>query len=196
VGELTTFILAGGKSSRMGQDKAFMKLAGRPLIDYAIDQARAMGSGYFVVGPAEKFGSFARTVSDIYPDAGPLGGIHAALHHGATELNLVLPVDTPFLTPKFLLMLVDTARSNRCTVTVARTISGLHPLCGIYRREFLPLAEAALKAGRFKLDAAFPPESTCVVDIEKYGHDPAMLDNVNTPEELERAERRLRAEAD
>ena len=76
-------------------------------------------------------------------------------------------------------------------ITVPRTSDGLQPLCGIYQKTFLPIAEVALKAGNYKLDALFPMDSTNVLDMESkamrdLGFDPAMFDNLNTREDYER----------
>ena len=86
---MTAFVLAGGKSSRMGSDKAFLELAGRSLLNRALDLARAVVPDVRIVGDAGKFAAFAPTVSDIYPARGPLGGIHAALTNSTTESNLI-----------------------------------------------------------------------------------------------------------
>src|SRR5690242_14390814 len=86
---LTAFILAGGKSTRMGADKAFVPLEGRPLLARAIELAGAVTSDVRIVGSAEKFGSFGPVVEDQFRDCGPLGGIHAALRSSSTDLNLI-----------------------------------------------------------------------------------------------------------
>src|ERR1700704_3068714 len=99
VDNVTAFVLAGGKSSRMGQDKAFLQLGGRTLLDRALDLAKNAVDGVFIVGSAEKFASLGPVVEDIYPGHGPLGGIHAALTRTSTDLNLIIAVDLPFLHP-------------------------------------------------------------------------------------------------
>lgn len=188
--DVTAFILAGGKSSRMGEEKAFMQIQGKGLIDRIISAAHNVSEDTFVVGPKDKFGAYGRIVNDVYPDSGPLAGIHAALERSRTELSLVLPVDTPFVTTEFLKFLTDTARESKAIVTVPRVGGRLQPLCAVYRKPFAAIAEQALKEKRLKIDPLFPPESTRVIseeEIRAAGFDPAILDNLNTKEEYERA---------
>src|SRR4051812_19305281 len=163
--DITAFILAGGKSSRMGQEKAFLDLRGKQLIEYSIKSARHITDEIFIVGPRDSFMAYGRVIGDIFLNAGPLGGIHAALKKTRTDYNLMLPVDTPFIDNDFLAFMVAEARSGTATVTVPKTRDGLHPLNAVYRQRFLPLAEAALKEGQYKLDRAFPPNGIRVLDL-------------------------------
>lgn len=187
---MTAFILAGGKSSRMGEEKAFMQINGKGLIDRVISAAHNVAEDTFVVGPKDKFGAYGRIVNDVYPDCGPLGGIHAALDRSRTELSLMLPVDTPFITTEFLQFLTDIARDNKALVTVPKANGGFQPLCAVYRKGFAAIAEKALKEKRLKIDPLFTPDVARVVtedEIRSAGFDPAILDNLNTREEYERA---------
>ena len=79
VAEVSAFILAGGKSTRMGADKAFVLLKGRTLLARMLEAARSLTSHVRIVGDPAKYGAFAPVVHDIFPACGPLGGIHAAL---------------------------------------------------------------------------------------------------------------------
>ncbi len=109
--DVTVFILAGGKSTRMGTDKAFVPLDGRTLLARALDLARSVSSEVRIVGDKEKFAPFAPVVEDIFPGCGPLGGIHAALRSSQTDLNVVLAVDVPFVSLALLQYLITRARS-------------------------------------------------------------------------------------
>jgi len=179
----------------MGTEKALLSVGGKTLIDHAIAQARAISEDILIVGPKETFSAYGRLVADVYKDCGPLGGIHAALARTQTNLNLMLAVDTPFITKDFLVYLADAARNNpQAVVTVPRTKDGLQPLCAIYHRSFLPVAEQALKEGRLKLDALFQPASTHLIDLasdamKQRGFSAAMFDNLNTREDYERVKR-------
>jgi molybdopterin-guanine dinucleotide biosynthesis protein A len=168
-----------------------LSLEGRFLIEHAIHQARVADDVY-IVGPKDKFSAYGRVVADIFPDAGPLGGIHAALKRTRTELNLIVPVDMPFLQRDFLRYMLDVALKNTATVTVPRSGGKLQPLCAVYRREFLEPAETALKAGQHKIDALFSSVETAFIDIEgaeikERGFDAAMFDNINSPDDYQRA---------
>jgi ABC-type transporter Mla maintaining outer membrane lipid asymmetry ATPase subunit MlaF/molybdopterin-guanine dinucleotide biosynthesis protein A len=189
---LTAFILAGGKSSRMGADKAFVQLQGRPLLVRALELARTVTADVWIVGSAEKFASFGPAVEDIFRDSGPLGGIHAALRNSSSDLNLILAVDLPFVSSEFLQYLVARARESTAFVTVVNAAGGLQPLCAVYRQQFADAAESALRAGQFKIDALFssvPTHSISETELEEAGFSVSMFRNLNTREELEDAAR-------
>jgi molybdopterin-guanine dinucleotide biosynthesis protein A len=188
--DVTIFVLAGGKSTRMGTDKAFVAFEGRTLLARSLDLARSVTSDVRVVGSREKFGPFAPVVEDLFRDCGPLGGIHAALLAARTKLNVMLAVDMPFVSRAFLEYLIDKARdAPDTTVVVPRCEGGRQPLCAVYRREFAAAAENALRAGRNKIDLLFDGVQTRVIDqkeLENAGFAANIFRNLNTPEELER----------
>lgn len=195
---MTCYILAGGKSSRMGQEKAFMQLNGKEMIEYAVAQARNSADEMAIVGPKEKFMGYGKTIPDVHEDCGGLGGIHAALSRTHSEYNLMIGLDTPFLETKFLKYLIQKAMENKRMVTVPRTKDGLHPLCAVYRKGFLAVAEKAIQEKKLKIDASYPAGDMLVIEMES----PAikamlfaagMFDNVNSPEEYQRAAKRMAA---
>src|SRR5215831_13082415 len=159
--DVSAYILAGGKSTRMGADKAFVLLNGRTLLARMLEAARSLTPNVHIVGDPAKYSEFAPVVEDVFPGCGPLGGIHAALRSSTTELNVILAVDTPFVSLALLQFLLKRARTSAETlVTVAQANGGYQPLCAVYRREFASTAEQALRAGRHKIDALFDPAST------------------------------------
>ena len=193
---LTVFVLAGGKSSRMGADKALLELAGQTLLQHTLELARAVSEDVRIVGAHEKFGEFAPVVEDKYSNRGPLGGIHAALASTSSEFNLVVAVDLPFLEKRFLQHLVTEALASDAVVTLARAAGGLQPLCAVYRRDFAVLAEQALVAGRNKIDTLYAQTTVHIIEedeLARFAFSPAMFDNLNTQEEWERARQRLQS---
>ncbi len=188
--DVAAFVLTGGKSTRMGADKAFLELEGRTLLARALDVARASVPDVRIVGDAARFAAFAPVVEDVFPGCGPLGGIHAALRASTADLNLMLAVDMPFVTPELARSLVAWARKSEALVTVPRVGGGWQPLCAVYRRAFADVAEKALRAGRYKIDALFAEDRTQVVaeqELVAAGFSPDMFRNLNTQEELEAA---------
>lgn len=174
--------------------KAFLAVDGHFLIEHAIQQAR-VADDIYIVGPKDKFSAYGRVVLDIFPDAGPLGGIHAALKRTRAELNLILPVDMPFLKRDFLMYLLDVALKNTALVTVPRMNGRLQPLCAVYRKGFVDAAEAALNDGKHKVDVLFVPQSTAYIDVDSpamkhLGFETGMFDNINSPDDYERAAKR------
>jgi len=142
------FVLAGGKSARMGRDKALLPWQGQTLLERALGTTRAVASATRIVGSKAKFEPYGSVVEDIFPERGPLGGIHAGLSGSDRELNLVLAVDLPFVTAELLAYLIRRAQDSPCMVTAPRLQAGWEPLCAVYRREFAKVAEDALRKGR------------------------------------------------
>jgi len=172
----------------MGEDKAFMQLGGKTLLDIAHDIAASVCQDVRIVGDRERFGPQA--VEDIFPDSGPLCGIHAALSSTTSDLSLLLAVDTPFLKPRFLQWMLDQAAGSQATVTVPKLATGYQPLCAIYRRSFINVAEGALKDGRFKIDALYEKVSLRALteaDLNQLAFDSRMFDNLNTRADFDRA---------
>jgi len=215
VSGIAVFILAGGKSSRMGADKAFLRLGGRTLLDRALELAANVGGvgtaaprrtadrtstrskWVFIVGDPAKFAAFTPAVQDIYLDRGPLGGIHAALRSSNADLNLMLAVDLPFVTARLLNYLLLRAEKSGAVVTVPRIEGRYQPLCAIYCKEFAVVAEAALARGKNKIDALFSEVSLCAVSDEELadaGFSATDFRNVNTPEDWEQAKRQVESQ--
>jgi molybdenum cofactor guanylyltransferase len=187
---LTGFVLIGGKSSRMGTDKALLRLPdGETLLEHAIAVLSSVASEVRLIGSNEKYANFASTrpiVEDIFPERGPLGGIHAALVSSETELNLILAVDTPGVTPALLEYLVARAEATDALVVVPEIEGRLQPLCAAYRKQFCRLAQESLEAGRNKVDRAFGAASTMVLrqeELEAAGFGANLFRNLNTAEE-------------
>jgi molybdenum cofactor guanylyltransferase len=187
---VSVFILAGGKSTRMGTDKAFVLLDGRTLLARMLEVARSLTPEVAIVGDSAKFAAFAPVVEDVFPGCGPLGGIHAALRASRTELNVILAVDVPFVSSTLLTYLVSRAQGSQSASTVACAAGGYQPLCAVYRRTFADTAEEALRAGRYKIDSLFQNGRTQVISEEELktaGFSPRIFRNLNTPEELAEA---------
>lgn len=193
---ITAFILAGGRSTRMGTDKAFALLDGRTLLDRALDLARSLTSDVRIVGDRAKFVSFGPVVEDFFPGCGPLGGIHAALRSSQSDLNVILAVDLPFLTLALLQYMLGRSKDSDCALlTVPRTARGWQPLCAVYRRDFALIAERALRAGRYKIDALFDEAGVQVIselELQSAGFSSDLFSNLNTPDDLAEAARKQR----
>ncbi len=190
--DVTAFILAGGKSSRMGVDKPLLEFNGETLLGRMLLKARRVAGKVCILGSREKFELFGPVIEDVYPERGPLGGIHAALAATTTDLNLVLAVDLPFLSEAAMKYVIDQARACDAMVTVPRIAGFLQSLVAVYRRGFAEIAEESLQQGRNKIDPLFRTTSLRILDEDELAEvdiDPAMFENLNTPQDLERAMR-------
>jgi molybdopterin-guanine dinucleotide biosynthesis protein A len=192
------FILAGGKSSRMGPntDKAFLDFHGQTLLERALTVAGMVCDRVTIVGDPGRFAKYGSSeygpvVADIFPGCGPLAGIHAALVHSTAELNLMLAVDMPFVTRELLAFVFATAEASDAVITVPRTSRGFQPLCAVYRRDFSTVAEQALLVGKYKVDAAFSGVPVRVIEeneLAAAGFSERDFFNVNTPQDRQAAE--------
>lgn len=175
----------------MGTDKAFLEFAGQTLLLRAMHVAGSVCDRVVIVGDPGRFAEFSTTVADIFPGCGPLGGIHAALVSSNADLNLMLAVDMPFVTRELLEFLFTAGEESRALITVPRAGNGLQPLCAIYRREFTTDAEAALRAGKYKIDALFSRVPTQVIEantLAAAGFSEQTFFNLNTPQDRQAAD--------
>ncbi len=190
--DVTAFILAGGKSSRMGTDKPLLEFNGETLLGRTLLKARRVAGKVCILGSREKFELFGPVIEDIYRDRGPLAGIHAALGATTTELNLMLAVDLPFLPEAALKYIIDQARTCDAVVTIPRIGGFVQTLCAVYRREFEEIAEESLRAGHNKIEPLYAQTSVRVLEEDELAEVdivPAMFDNLNTPQDIERVMR-------
>lgn len=178
------FVLAGGKSSRMGTNKAFLDFGGETLLSRSLAALKSVSDDVIIVGAPALFAEFGPVISDLFPGCGPLGGIHAALKHSSADLNLMLAVDMPFVSPELLSFLLAAAENTDAIVTVPRTSKGFQPLCAVYRRDFVETAEAHLRAGKYKIDASFSAIRLRVIEeaeLSAAGFSEKNFFNINTP---------------
>jgi len=176
----------------MGQDKTLLTWEGETLLTRSVRLLQSVSNTVRIVGSISKFPNFSEVVEDIFPDCGPLGGIHAALANSTTELNLVIAVDMPTITAPLLVYLLRRAKDSRAMVTVPRTADGWQPLCAIYRKSLQPFAEQALKARDYKIDHLFSQVNVCEisgVELAEHGFSDAQFHNLNTPEDVRTAGR-------
>lgn len=177
----TGIILAGGKSSRMGQDKALIALNGKPMIAHVF-AALSQECDQIIVASNNpthaKFGTAC--VKDVFENSGPLGGIHAGLLAAKNDCALVLSCDTPFITNVLLQRLWKCYKGN---VVVARCNGKKHPLVGVYPKSIVPELESALTAGQFRATDFLKQVDAQWID---FGHESmGAFENINTIKELE-----------
>ena len=140
-------ILAGGKSSRMGCDKAFLEISGQTLLARQIQTARAAGATeIFISGHADAdYSAFGCGVlKDNFPDGGPLAGIEVALVAATNPLLLVLAVDLPRMNAEFLRRLAADCLADRGIIS--KSENGIEPLAAFYPKSAQPLVETLLRA--------------------------------------------------
>jgi molybdopterin-guanine dinucleotide biosynthesis protein A len=157
--EIGGYVLAGGKSSRMGRDKALLQLAGKPLVHHAVTKLRRVCMDVRVLSDNPELAKFAPIVQDLHPDCGPMGGMEAALVHSVFDWNLFLPVDMPFLPSAFIAgWLRDWLPEERRKGSRVRmfTVDG-RPQSGfcLLHKDVAPFLSEALELAEFKLLPVF-----------------------------------------
>jgi molybdopterin-guanine dinucleotide biosynthesis protein A len=204
--EAAGFVLAGGQSRRMGRDKALVEFAGKPLVARAVELLRACGLTVEIAGARSALGRFAPVVHDERPDRGPLEGICRALRQIKVEWGVFLPVDLPLAPRALIEFLLKRARVTERLVTLARVNGVAQTFPVVIRRGAGVLLEAELESGSAGCMAAFEaaarksgeevdrPALELLVQagliVDERGLAPARwFVNVNTEEELARAER-------
>ena len=181
--DLSGFILTGGKSSRMGVDKALLKFRGGTFLSNAVSVVRPYCSEIFICGSRPEYEYLGYPlINDIYNDSGPISGIYSGLAHSKTDWNLFLSVDTPFVDAALIQFLISNSGDFDCIVPGHE--SGLEPLAGLYHRRSLNKIEAMIQKREFRLTHVISNLNSMVVDCnELIRNNPRLFFNVNREED-------------
>jgi molybdenum cofactor guanylyltransferase len=152
---VAAYILAGGKSSRMGHDKAFLDLGGTPLVLHIASLVQPLIGEPVIVGPPNRYAKLKlRVIPDDALEIGPLGGIATALRDSHEPWNLVLGCDLPLLTSEWLEYLIDRAIASAADAVVPQSAAGPEPLCAMYRKSCAGILEKVIARGVRKVTDA------------------------------------------
>jgi molybdopterin-guanine dinucleotide biosynthesis protein A len=152
--DVSGYVLAGGKSSRMGRDKALLELAGKPLVLRAVEKLRRVCAEVSIVGNRAELEAYAPLVRDLHEGCGPLGGIEAALLHSAKDWNLFMAVDMPFLPVGFLNAWVRRVTGDASARVALFTVTGRpQPALCLLHKDVASFVSGAVTRGEFKLFA-------------------------------------------
>lgn len=174
------FVLAGGRSKRMGREKALLPYRGKTLVEHVASAVREAAGSVTLIGEPAKFGHFGLPViADSVPSCGPAGGIYTALRETATDWNLILACDMPGISPEILRELLREAETTECSCVAATVSDGQpEPLCAVYHRRSLPVLGRAIQNNRLKMRDLLDEIGWAPVPVA-----PEALANVNTPEQ-------------
>ena len=187
--DITGAVLAGGKSSRMGRDKALLKLDRRTSIERVVRTLEEVFESVVIISDrGTRYGFLGVPVyPDIFKHCGPLGGIHTALTIAKTSAVFFASCDLVFLTSHVVLSIID--EPLRGDAVLASTESGIQPLCGLYSRRCLQPLEEHLTSRQLSVFGFLHGVSTSTIDVSENG---LALTNINTPDEYTTALRGLR----
>lgn len=147
---MTGIILAGGKSSRMGKDKCFVKYRENFLIQSTIDAFLPLIETILISANNAKFNDFGYViVNDEFQDCGPIGGIFSTLKKSPSDINIIAPCDMPFITTDLFRFLLDNLNDYDAVVPIFK--GKAEPLTGIYTKKILPIVKNQIETKNFKI---------------------------------------------
>lgn len=181
-------ILAGGKSSRMGRDKADLYIGGKTFLECQIDKLRNLGFEEILVSGYKGQNCDVMVVEDEFEEKGPMGGLYSCLNFMTNSRCLVVPVDVPLIPAKDLEMLVEKNNASNSLITVLSHNGNIEPLIGVYSKECAEKIRTAIDINEFSV----------IKFIEKYGFDVYdvisennLYENINYYEEYMRIRKRI-----
>jgi len=188
--QATGVILAGGKSVRMGIDKAFLKVGPQGMIEHIAGELKKVFSEVLISGGDPEIGRNLglRVLADLIEGKGALCGIHSALHGALHDKILVVACDMPFITARLARLMMQQLKGY--DIAVPRHGIYLQPLFAAYSRSCLPAIEKYLSEGRIKIDGFYPLVRVNYVDMESICSSAdieTVFFNVNTPVDLNKA---------
>lgn len=183
--KIQAFILAGGKSSRMGYDKGLIQLSDGYLVERVIRVLKQLDLNPVIVSANPQYDVFGLTrIEDEYVEKGPMGGIYAGLHYSFTDYNLFLSCDMPFLSLPLLHCLLDSLEGHQQAVVPIHN-KQYEPLCAVYHKSLLPNLRSRLIAQQLGLISWLKEVNAVELNVSKmpFYHQHLFM-NVNTPEDL------------
>lgn len=183
-------ILAGGKSRRMGTDKAFLTVGREAMIENAAMELKKVFKEILISGGEEETGVHLglKVVPDLIKGWGPLSGIHASLLAARSRKCLVVPCDMPFISADLAKIMAELSQGY--DVTVPQHGDYLQPLFAVYDKNCIPAVEEALRNGRHKVVDFYPRVRVKYVSetiLRAAADIDTVFFNVNTPLDLEKA---------
>jgi molybdopterin-guanine dinucleotide biosynthesis protein A len=197
---LSLAILAGGKSERMGRDKALLPFLGRPLIMRILERLQSLSDEVFLMTdrPADYAFLGIPTFPDLEPGRGALGGLGGALYASKNPLVALAACDMPFISPALFAYERDRMVASSADVVIPSTTQGLEPLHALYRGETcLPVIRKALGATNFKMTGWLPEVRAEIISPEttiRFDPHGLVFWNLNTEEEFRYAEAQAKHE--
>ncbi len=168
-------VLAGGSSSRFGQDKASYLYQGKPLAVWALESLKKADERFLVSSRPYNFN--VPVYPDLYPGSS-LGGLHAALTYAKQDWVALAACDMPFLTPEYWQKLLAQTEGTHAVV-LSGPEGKREPLAAVYHKSLLPLAETQLKNGQFKIQTFIQKANARILPYEALELNPKAFFNAN-----------------
>ncbi|MEZ5046414.1 MAG: molybdenum cofactor guanylyltransferase [Chitinophagaceae bacterium] len=182
---IAAYILAGGKSQRMGEDKGLILVHNKALINYVIDACKKVCDQVFIVTNQDIYKQFELPlIADTIQDAGPAGGIDSILQHSKTEKNLVVSCDMPCVDPFSIKKLIEESKSFDITIPLHEPY--MEPLLGVYSKQIASQWRSEIWKGNFKLSDIIAQFAVNFVDAKQLlKYNKHLFANMNNPDDIE-----------
>ena len=207
--DITGIILSGGKSTRMGLNKSFLKIGNQTIIERTAELMKGLFDHILLITnkPDEYEFLGLEIFEDIYKNVGPLAGIHSGLTHSATEKNFIISCDMPFVNKGVIEYIINYKSDKLITITKADGF--IQQLCGLYSKQVLPEIVELIEENKSNIvDTDQQKKCGCkvlqlvenlnaeIIDIaneyDRYGE--GMFLNLNKPEDFEIVKDRLKGQ--
>jgi molybdopterin-guanine dinucleotide biosynthesis protein A len=188
---MTGIVLSGGENRRMGRDKAFLTIAGVPMIEHVLGALRSVAGRIIIVtNSPHRYETYEVTVvTDASDKRGPLTGIYTGLLHSADEYNVVVACDMPFLNPRLLSYMTGVAGEH--DLVLPKIGEFVEPLHAVYRRRLLTVIEKRIQQDARQIKGIFSEARVRYVteaEIDRFDPGRRSFKNLNTPEEYKKEE--------
>jgi molybdopterin-guanine dinucleotide biosynthesis protein A len=190
---MVSIILAGGKSSRLGRNKALQIIGGKTLIQWVVDRLATLSTEIIIAtarGEPIPCSSTARirTVADTHPGRGPLAGIYSGLVASSGSRAIVVGCDTPFLSVSLLQYMSQIC--STCGLVIPRIEGKVEPLCAVYSKDCVAPIGQLLKQNELKIIELFRMVTVRYIEedeIDRFDPEHLSFFNINSPADLDRA---------
>lgn len=182
--KLEIFITAGGKSSRMGQDKGLVMLAEKPMLIHLTDKLRANNFPFTLIANSSEYGRFGfKTYKDLIPEKGPMGALLTAMHCSEKEYILLLGCDTPFLPIEAIKSLIR--NKEKSLITISSLHQKLNPLQAIYHCSLKSKVIDCIAKNQLKMQSFILQSAHCSVGMDTLATQyPQGFINFNEPKDI------------
>lgn len=182
--QIAGYILAGGKSTRMGSDKGMLPLNKSVFIAHIVQTLKAASVESITIVSSNTDYDFlnCNRINDVYPGKGPVGGIFTALRHSTTAYNIILSVDIPLISADVINWLIAN-RNEEKQITQVRVGDKTNPLIAVYNKDLVSIFEDHIKKDQLKLIGIVDSIPHQTIAIPKKWT--ALLQNINTKEDYQ-----------
>lgn len=188
---INAYILAGGKSSRMGTDKGLLLFEGKAMIQYVIEQLQPIFSKLVIVSNNPEYEKFGlEVIPDLIKNIGPAGGIYTALKHSEAKLNFIVSCDMPFITKEAIAFVIE--NRNESQIVLLENQGKIEPLFGIYAKDCEDIWFELIQQNTIKLQkmvSYFKLKTIPVENNEIFKE--SFFKNINTKEDFNNALNRI-----